>query len=151
MWNHRPSDRLHEWKGFRERIGTLEISQAIAEVNHLWCYAPYVSYYLDPNLVDEWPDPWTLLHENYYCDLAKSLGMLYTLYLSQHYKKTISDICLKVYKNPLNHDVFNTVWVDEGKYILNLEFNTVVNKTQVDEKLVLTHSYSTEDLRLNLY
>lgn len=151
MWNLNPSDRLHEWKEFRERINITDLDHAIQQTNHLWCYAPYVTYYLDVNQIETWPDPWTLLHENYYCDLAKSLGMLYTLYLCRHYKNGIDDLQLRVYKNPTNQDVYNTVWVNEGKYILNLEFDTVVNKTLIDENLLLTHCYSVEDLKLNLY
>lgn len=151
MWNLNPSDRLHEWKEFRDRISNTDLEKAVAETNHLWCYAPYVAHYLDPSQKSEWPDPWSLLHENYYCDLAKSLGMLYTLYLCRHYNNGIDNLELKIYKNPTNRDVYNTVWVNEGKYILNLEFDAVVNKTLVDENLIQTHNYSIEDLQLNLY
>jgi hypothetical protein len=151
MWNLNPSERLHEWKEFRERINDTDLDYAVQQTNHLWCYAPYVAYYLDVDQIETWPDPWTLLHENYYCDLAKSLGMLYTLYLCRHYKNGIDDLQLRVYKNPTNQDVLNTVWVNEGKYILNLEFDTVVNKTLISENLLLTHCYSVEDLQLNLY
>lgn len=151
MWNLNPSDRLHEWKEFRDQIGKLDIEQAVRNTNHLWCYAPYVTHYLDSANHNEWPDPWSLLHENYYCDLAKSLGMLYTLYLCRHYRNGIDNLELRIYKNPTNRDVFNTVWVNSGKYILNLEFDSVVNKTLLDENLILTHNYSIEDLKLNLY
>jgi hypothetical protein len=151
MWNHKPSDRLHEWKEFRENIGILGIDEAVSKTSHLWSYAPYVNHYLDADTTAEWPDPWTLLHENYYCDLAKALGMLYTLYLSPHYGNDIKSLEIRIYKNPTNTDVFNTVWIDDGKYILNLEFDTVVNKTQVNENLILLHCYAVEDLQLNLY
>lgn len=151
MWNLKPDERLHEWKEFREKIGQLPIESAIRDTVHLWSYAPYVNHYLDGLNITEWPDPWTLLHENYYCDLAKTLGMLYTLYLSSHYEKDITQLEIKVYKNPTNGDVFNTLWVNEGKYILNLDFDTVVNKTQVDENLVLQYQYTVQDLQLNLY
>jgi hypothetical protein len=151
MWNLHPNDRLHEWKEFRIQIGNLSLEDAVTKTSHLWSYAPYVTHYLDSNQKETWPDPWTLLHENYYCDLAKSLGMLYTLYLCDHYNNSIEKLELKIFKNPMNHDVINTVWVNEGKYILNSEFDTVVNNTLVDENLVLTHDLSIEDLHLNLY
>ena len=151
MWNHGPSIRLHEWKEFRSQIGKLPIDEAIKQTNHLWSYAPYVNHYLDPESTDNWPDPWILLYENYYCDLAKTLGMLYTLYLSSHYGNEITDLKIQIYKNPINQDMHNTVWVNGGKYILNLEFDTVVNKTQVSENLILKHCYSVQDLQLNLY
>lgn len=151
MWNLKPHERLHEWKTFRDNIGQKSIDQAVAETGHLWSYAPYVTHYLTTESVSEWPDPWTLLHENYYCDLAKALGMFYTLALSSHMHQTIHSIEIKIYKDIKTHDILNTVWINQGKYILNLVFNTVVNKTQVDKNCILKYSYSNTDLRLDSY
>lgn len=151
MWNNKPDERLHEWKAFREKIGQQDINSALKETSQLWSYAPYVAHYLDSVDLEKWPDPWTLLHENHYCDLAKCLGMLYTLYLSSHFGKEIENLEIRVYKNPINQDVFNTVWVNDGKYILNFIFNEIVNKTQIDKKFVLQSRYSTKDLALDLY
>jgi hypothetical protein len=151
MWNHTPTERLHEWKEFRNKISLASVEEAVQETSHLWSYAPYVAHYLDSIELSKWPDPWMLLHENYYCDLAKSLGMLYTLYLCHHYGKEIVDLELRVYKNPINQDVYNTVWINKGKYILNFNFDTVVNKTQLEENLILKDSYSVADLQLDVY
>ena len=150
MWNLRPEERLRKWRSFRKKISDLNLDESLIETSKLWCYAPYVTHYLSPDLVDDWPDPWTLIHENYYCDLAKSLGMLYTLYLSDHYNKTIDNLEIRVYKNLENNDVTNTVWVNQGKYILNLMFNTVVNKTLVDDNYQLKYKYNINDLKLDL-
>lgn len=151
MWNLQPEERLHEWRHFRQKIGHLDIEKAVFETSKLWSYAPYVAHYLSADLIEEWPDPWTLVHENYYCDLAKCLGMLYTLYLCDHYKKSQLDLEIRVYKDISNHDVLNTVWVNQGKYILNLMFDTIVNKTSITENLVLKYRYSVKDLKLDLY
>jgi hypothetical protein len=151
MWNLKPEERLREWLSFRKKISSLDLDTAIAETVRLWSFAPYVTHYLAADLFDEWPDPWTLVHENMYCDLAKSLGMFYTLYLSDHYQRTITDLELGIYKNTLTHDVVNTVWVNGGKYILNLEFNTIVNKTSIDKTFVQRHRYTVENLKLNLH
>ena len=151
MWNLKPTERLHEWKEFRKKISTLDLDVAVFETCHLWSYAPYVTHYLDPDLMNEWPDPWTLVDENYYCDLAKTLGMLYTLYLCEHYNSGITDLEIKIYKNNGNQDIINTVWVNGGKYILNFKFDTVVNNNLLDENLILTHCYNARDLQLNLY
>lgn len=151
MWNLRPEERLQEWRSFRNKISKLELAEAAEQVAHLWSYAPYVTHYLANDLIEDWPDPWTLVHENYYCDLAKSLGMLYTLYLSEHWNKTIDNLEIRIYKDLDQHDVLNTVWVNGGKYILNLKYDTVVNKNLVDEKLLLKHRYSVKDLKLDLH
>lgn len=151
MWLLDPNERLHDWKEFRKNIGEVDVEQAVKDTCHLWSYAPFVNYYLSADNTSEWPDPWTLLYENYYCDIAKTLGMLYTLYLSSHYGKNIADLEIKIFKDKDNKDVFNTLWVDQGKYILNFVYDTVVNKTLFDENLILMHRYSVKDLELDLY
>lgn len=151
MWLLRPNERLHDWKQFRNNISSASVDQAINDTCHLWSYAPFVNYYLSPEKPMDWPDPWVLLYENYYCDLAKTLGMLYTLYLSNHYGKNIIDLEIKIFKDQNTKDTFNTVWIDQGKYILNFTYNTVVNKTLFDENLILVHRYSVDDLKLDLY
>jgi hypothetical protein len=146
MWTIKPDERLRYWRQFRLKISENDLEKALNDTVNLWSYAPYVSHYLHPNDLSEWPDPWTLVHENYYCDIAKSLGMLYTLYLSDHWKKTIDNLELRIYSSPL--DVLNTVWVNGGKYILNLEFNTIVNKSSITKDLHLQHRITVEQLKL---
>jgi hypothetical protein len=152
MWNInlKPSDRLHEWKTFRGQISDLALPKAIERTNHLWSYAPFVNYYLSPARDPEWPDPWTLLHENYYCDVAKGLGILYTLLLSKHYQNTITQLELRIYQDPKTREPYNTVWVNDGEFILNLTFDTVEDKIQIDKDLVLKYCYSVQDLKLQL-
>lgn len=151
MWNLNPEERLREWRSFRQNLEQLELVHALSDIAHLWSYAPYVTHYLSPDLVEDWPDPWTLIHENLYCDLAKSLGMFYTIYLCKHYNNTIDNLELHIYRNIDSHDILNTVWVNGGKYILNLEFDKIVNKTSVDDKYQLKHRYTVKDLKLDLY
>lgn len=146
MWNFKPDERLRHWRRFRNEIGQKDLETALKEVSNLWSYAPYVSHYLHPEDVSDWPDPWTLVHENYYCDVAKALGMLYTLYLCDHWKKTISSLELRIYQSTF--DVYNIVWINGGKYILNLEYNTLVNKSSVTEDFSLKHKVKTEQLKL---
>lgn len=150
MWNLKPEERLREWRGFRLNIGQKPLESALEDTSRLWSYAPYVTHYLSADLTEEWPDPWTLVHENYYCDLAKALGMFYTLYLSDHYNKTIDNLEIRIYKNQSTHDVLHTVWINRGKYILNLIFDTVVNKNLVDENFTLKYKYNVNDLGLDL-
>lgn len=148
MWNLNSDERLRHWRHFRKEIGTKSLESALKDTVNLWSYAPYVSHYLHPLDISNWPDPWTLVHENCYCDLAKSLGMLYTLYLSDHYKNGIKNLEIRIYEG--NLDRFNTVWVNGGKYILNLEFNTVVNKSSINNDLKLESTVSIDQLKLDL-
>jgi hypothetical protein len=151
MWNLNPDERLREWKSFRCQLGSMSLAVACAKVSHLWSYAPYVNHYLDPDCSTSlvpWPDPWTLLYNNYYCDIAKCLGMLYTLYLSDHKP---ADIELLLGVDTKLHEPCNLVSLDNGNYILNLEFDTVVNKEQIPETFNLRHRYNATDLKLNQY
>ena len=151
MWNLTPDERLREWKSFRAQIGQLSLDDACAKVTHLWSYAPYVNRYLDPyqpSSLIAWPDPWTLLYDNYYCDIAKCLGMLYTLYLSDHKP---ADIELLIGFNANTKEPCNLVSLDNGNYILNLEFDTIVNREQIPSTYVVKHRYTVADLKLDQF
>lgn len=147
MWQLRSDQRLAEWKNFRKKISELPVEQAVAQTTHLWSYAPFVNHYLDPDTPQEWPDPWELVAENYYCDLAKAVCMLYTLALSDH----SLDLELRIYKDQ-NLNPYHVVWIEDGKYITNLIYDTVVNKTQFEQdQYTMTHRYTARNLRLEQY
>lgn len=149
FWNLRLNDRLAQWKDFRHRASDLPLPKALQEVNALWSTAPYVTYYLPPDRPEEWPDPWTLLAENYYCDIAKALGMLYTIYFTSHKSTNLE---LRIYYDYKNKDRYNLSFVDQGKYILNYWPHEIVNTKQIEEKqLQLLYRYSSKDLQLEKY
>ena len=149
FWNLRVNDRLAEWKNFRHKLSDLPIDQAIPELNSFWSTAPYVAYYLDPSDPNTWPDPWTLLAENYYCNVAKALGMLYTIYFTSH---RTSDIKLLVYYDYNDKERYTVINMDQGKYILNYWPYEIVNTKQIEEKqLQLLYQYSSTDLQLEKY
>jgi hypothetical protein len=149
FWNLRVNDRLAEWKNFRHKLSDLPIDQAIPELNSFWSGAPYVTFYLDPSDPSTWPDPWTLLAENYYCNVAKALGILYTIYFTSH---RTSDIKLLVYYDYNDKERYTVVNMDQGKYILNYWPYEIVNTKQIEEKqLQLLYQYSSTDLQLDKY
>jgi len=145
MWNLLPSERLRCWQEFRKAIGQKTLADALQDTQHLWCYAPYVAHYLTTEHVEAWPGPWELIYENYYCDLAKALGIVYTLSLSDHKL----DLEIRVYSNPSNKDQYNLVFVNQGKYVLNLVHDEVVNKKQVSKELKLVKTLTADELGLN--
>lgn len=148
-WNLRVSDRLTQWKNFRHKISDMPLDLAINEVNSLWSTAPFVTYYLAADNPESWPDPWELLAENYYCDVAKALGMLYTIYFTSH-KDT--DLEIRICYDYETKDRHNLVYVKQGKYILNYWPHEIVNKEQVEKKSLQTlYRYSSSDLQLEKY
>lgn len=145
MWNLFPSERLRSWQAFRLYLDTLPLEEAIRECNHLWAYCPYQKYYLTTDNLQNWPNPWELLHENIYCDLARALGIVYTLYLTDH-NPTVE---LRIYTDKNTNQEYNLVYLCDGKYVLNYEHDTIVNKQQITKSFRLKKQISIEELQLD--
>ena len=126
FWNLRVNDRLTQWKDFRHELDRLPLESAVIEINNMWSTAPFVNYNLDASDPKSWPDPWTLLAENYWCDVAKALGMCYTLLLVG-----VKDIKMVEATDMRGEDVI-LVLVDNAKYVLNYWPKTVVNNSSKD-------------------
>ena len=123
MWPANFANRLDSWNHLRESCQDLPIEQALATINAWWFDAPWKPYYLHWDDIKEWPDPWQLLSDNYYCDLARALGILYTITLLDRADLGDAEVVLTE-----NGD--NLVLVAKEKYILNWDGNTIVNTIQ---------------------
>ena len=86
-----------------------------------------------------------IIYENYYCDLAKALGIVYTIQLSGHQAK----VDIRIYKDPSTMEPYNLVFVDDGKYVLNCVHDEIVNNTQIDKQLKLKKIITSDELGLN--
>jgi hypothetical protein len=122
--------RLQDWFQLRQSVNNLLTQEKCIAIDNWWQHAPLVNHYLHPHDIDNWPNPWELLSENTYCEVARALGMCYTLLLLG-----IKDIDLVLAKNDNNEDVV-LVLVDNAKYILNYWPNTVISNTLKDFKVV---------------
>jgi len=125
VFNLYGNDRLTEWKKFRD---SLEVSDnPYRDVANFWSNAPFVNPYLNPQNPAEWPDPWHLVLDDRYDDLAIALGMLYTIKLTQRFMNTKCEIhtsMLPKEKQP------RYLLVVEDK-VLNLEYKSVVDLNTV--------------------
>ena len=148
MWKLSADGRLDHWKAFRSRIGSMPIEKAIQECNDFWQTAPFTPFYLDYKEIETWPNPWQLIYENYYCDLAKALGIVYTLHLCAHSRDLSMEI--HVCQDPTTRAQYNLVWINEGKYVLNFVADEIVNRTQVPNMKIL-FKLSSKDLNLDNY
>ena len=72
-------ERLTNWFDLRNDISNLDLETALNKVNSWWFDVPFVNKHLHPQDVQNWPSPWEMLADNLYCDLARGLGMMYTL------------------------------------------------------------------------
>jgi hypothetical protein len=121
VFDLRDNERLIEWKKFRD---SLEHNQSpLQEVADFWSMAPFVSRYLDPSDPGTWPDPWHLILDGKFDDLAICLGMLYTLQLTQRFMHSRYEIHMSItpeIKAPLFY-----LAVDQC-FILNYTYKRVV-------------------------
>ena len=149
MWKLTPNGRLDHWKTFRSKISNMDLDHAIQECNDFWQRAPFTPFYLDYKEIDSWPDPWQLIYENCYCDLAKALGIVYTLHLSAH--RNSVDLAIHICQDTASRAQYNLVWINQGKYVLNYIGDAVVNRTQVANNIKTMFKLSKEDLKLENY
>lgn len=110
MWPVDFETRLTEWSSLRITAQTLDSSSLLA-INNWWFRAPMINHNLHWDDAVQWPDPWALLAENQWCDLARALGMLYTIMMideSMQHRVSLVGTCQD-----------NLVQIDNGKYMLN--------------------------------
>lgn len=103
----------------RQQAADLALEDALLLVNAWWFHLPWQPYYLHWDDHADWPDPWQLLQDNIFCDLARALGICYTLIMIDH--ADITDVELVCCNGT------NLVRINQGKYILNYERDTCVN------------------------
>jgi hypothetical protein len=101
----------------------MELKPALEQINAWWQQTPWKPYYLHWDDQPRWPDPWQLLSDDVYCDLAKSLGILYTISMLDRADMADAELIL-------TDDGRNLVLVDKTKYILNWSPDSVVNTFQ---------------------
>jgi hypothetical protein len=123
MWPKTFDARLASWNQLRNRVQTLALDAALAEINAWWFNSPWRPYYLHWDDQPTWPDPWQLLSDDVYCDLARALGILYTISLLD--RADMADATLV-----LTESGDNLVQVAKEKYILNWKVDSVVNTFQ---------------------
>ena len=111
MWKTSYDERLADWYNLRQAVQQLNQHDQLLLINDWWYQSPVVPRVINWTQEDTWPNPWELLTNKGYCELARALGIVYTLLLLEQ---------------PLHSDlkiVFtgqdNLVLVDQGKYILN--------------------------------
>ena len=145
MWKLDPGERVARWRAFRLSLGGMPLEKAILATAEFWRDCPYNAYYLDPADPASWPTAWDLIAENYYCDIAKALGMLYTIAYSGHGQLPME---LRTYNDPETGYVYNLSVFNKGKYVINFLDAEIVNIQQVENKLVLKRRYSSTELKL---
>jgi len=120
MWPVTFDNRLQSWVELRSRCQFLDLENSLTAINQWWFNTPWQPYYLHWDDQADWPDPWQLLSDNVYCDLARSLGILYTISLLERADMADAELVLA-------EDGTNLVLVAKEKYILNWNKDSIVN------------------------
>lgn len=119
MWPKTFEARLASWVQLRSWCADQPLEPSLIAINHWWFAAPWCAYHLHWDDQPSWPDPWQLLEDNIFCDLARGLGMLYTIMLLD--RTDMQSAAL------VQCESDNLVTLPGEKYILNWERDSIVN------------------------
>lgn len=119
MWKTSYEERLADWFELRQACEHLDLAQQLQRINDWWFCAPMVNRVITWGDPADWPNPWNLLVNPGYCELARALGIVYTLMMLENRLYTDLNIITT------GHD--NLVQIDSGKYILNWAPGEVLN------------------------
>ena len=136
MWPATYEARLLDWQCLRQQCNDLELSQQLLLINNWWMQAPIVNRTILWDDLTKWPDPWQLLTNSGYCELARALGIVYTIMLLE--KKLYSALGI------IYNGQDNLVLVNDGKYILNWAPGEMLNTYSTP--LTVQHSIDSTDL-----
>jgi hypothetical protein len=120
VWPVTFESRLDSWTQLRNRAQHLPVEEALETINFWWFTSPWTGYHLHWDDREDWPDPWQLLDDNIFCEVARGLGILYTITLLERADIESAELVL-------TQSGHNLVLVDKSKYILNWDKSTIVN------------------------
>ena len=141
MWPITFEQRLHAWGVLRESIQHMPVPQALVDINAWWFRPPWRAYHLHWDDRATWPDPWQLLSDNLYCDLARGLGILYTITMLD--RPDLQDWTLS------ETEQGNLVLDQDRKYILNWDSEQVlnINPGQINVRHSITQEQIKQQIR----
>ena len=139
MWCSTFEQRLAAWNSLRDRVRDQSKLDALSEINIWWQQTPWRAYHLHWEDRPDWPDPWQLLSDNIYCDLARGLGILYTITVLD--RDDMQDAEL------IETEQGNLVQLDGGKYILNWGRDLGLNTNLQQSK----HHIALSEVKQQLY
>jgi len=141
IWPQTFEDRLVRWNQLRTQAAETSLPEALMLVNDWWWHAPMVNRSLSWRDYPYWPGPWELLSQPAVCDLARCLGMLYTVLLVDNLDITDMDL--------VQTEDNNLVLINSGLYILNWSPGEILN-IQSPETLMITKRISSEVFKKNI-
>ena len=127
---------LKDWIKFRN---TLETSTTPFE--DVICYYNTLAkckLSVDPWDKETWPTPWELVRQNQICDFTNSLGVCYSLQLTDRFSQNKFEIHIST--DTINNEVLYPVFIDK-EYVLCYKLNEVCQMTDLPTSLVSQRIY----------
>ena len=133
--------RLDSWNQLRTQVADQPVESALETINSWWFRSPWTAYHLHWDDQTTWPDPWQLLSDNMYCEVARGLGILYTITCLNRGEMDSAELVL-------TNDDRNLVLLDKSKYILNWDQTVVLNtSSEIEFKKSLHQSQITQQYK----
>jgi len=128
--------KLSSWINFRNRLetSTTPFEDVIKHYNTL----SKCKLSVDPWDQKTWPDPWELLCQNNICDFTNSLGVCYSLQLTDRFSQSKFEI--HICTDTINDEVMYPVIIDD-QYVLCYKLNEVCQKTDLPSNIVSQRIY----------
>ena len=137
MWPQTFEERLRQWHDLRERVLEFPLEKQLHEINSWWSHAPRVNPFIHWHDKNNWLDPWELLAENGYCELASALGLAYTILLVN----SNADVVIAQAVDSSGND--STILI-VNDWILNWDISSVISKD--DYKFKIKDSFNCSEL-----
>ena len=134
MFDLQGTERLIAWKSFRNKLETER--DPFQSVSDFWSKAPFVHSFLSPDDPSLWPDPWHLILDNKYDDLAITLGICYTVALTERFKDSRIEIHTSMFGNETR---FIAVVNDQ---VLNYNYREVTDYSELKDQSIKIWSYN---------
>ncbi len=136
-----PKQLGQHWRDLRNQL-----SHEKTDLEHLelvvrfWAKAPTVNQFLDWDHTDTWLDPWELMLSGKFDESSISLGMEYTLLLSDDGRWTPDRLTL-AFVCRADRTMQYIVLLVDNRYVLNFRYNTVVELEKVANEFAIYQIY----------
>lgn len=136
-----PTSLLTQWRQLRNKLtSSLTDIEHLQIVDKFWQHAPIQKYAINWDDPTNWPDPWQLMYSREFDDSSIALGMMYSLYLSFD-QRWIADRLGLILINDKTKSLQKIVLDIDGRWLLNYEYATIVEKSAVQNRFFIQQKY----------
>lgn len=133
---------LKYWKDLRQSLsGDMDDVAQLKSVVSYWSKAPTTVRSINWDRPGEWPDPWQLIFNGNFDESSVALGMFYTLLLSSDGRWTSDRLALALILDK-ERQIQQLVLEVDHRWLLNLDYNSVVDGLNVEKTFFMQQSYS---------